>query len=315
MKEIKLIAELGTNYIFHLLAVAKNNYDNSYSRKYASSISNKHREILQKFKERLNFANGNAGDLVEYLIFFPAYLGLNSQNDLERYFGLIKKAAHGRPEGFIKEYREKISERKWLPKIDDRWFEMLHEKLEEIEMLKEVYIDNFTTYKNLVWPYEFPQMKKKADRLNEKLKGLNLIEKWEKVTGKSFKAKKYEIVLVSAIEGGPNANSLGYSKNVFYSESESSFMIDFISHEVGTHILSDVAFEFFQALSTKPEKMAEFYGAYECIAQFFNSLVLNRELSYDLKQFNSERYISAFRELYSVGINAPKELLMKTLET
>jgi hypothetical protein len=309
VKEIKLIPELGNNYIFHLLAVAKINYDNSYSRRYASSISNKHREILLKFKERLSFANGNAGDLVEYFIFFPAYLGLNSQNDLERYFDLIEIATHGRPEDFIKEYRGKISERKWLPEINDKWFETLRTKIEEIGTLKEVYISNFTTYKNLVWPYEFPQMKEKSDKLKEKLKMLDLIKKWEQITGIEFKAESYEIVLVSAIEGGPDANSLGYSRNVFYSGSESGFMLDFISHEVGTRIFSDVTFELFKTLSSKPEKIAEFYRAYECLAQFFNSLVLNRKPCYDLKQFNSEHYISAYKELYTSGDKNPKDLL------
>ena len=309
MKKIKLNPELGPNYIFHLLSVSKINYDNGYSRKYESSISRKHRKILQKFKESLSFANGNAGDLVEYMIFFPAYLGLNSQNDFERYFDLIRKAAHGRSEDFVKEYSERISKRKWLPEINDRWFETLRTKVEGIEELKEVYIGNFTTYKNQIWPYELSQMEEKSDELSKKLKRLDLIKKWEQITGSDFKAESYEIILVSAIEGGPNANSLGYSRNVFYSGSENGFILDFISHEVGTHILSDALFEFLKSPSIESEKMAEFYSAYECLSQFLNSLVLNRKLSYDLKQFNSKHYISVYKKLYNDGVKKPKDLL------
>ena len=182
-------------------------------------------------------------------------------------------------------------------------------KVEGIEELKEVYIGNFTTYKNQIWPYELSQMEEKSDELSKKLKRLDLIKKWEQITGSDFKAESYEIILVSAIEGGPNANSLGYSRNVFYSGSENGFILDFISHEVGTHILSDALFEFLKSSSIESEKMAEFYSAYECLSQFLNSLVLNRKLSYDLKQFNSKHYISVYKKLYNDGVKKPKDLL------
>ncbi|AKI97348.1 hypothetical protein [Kosmotoga pacifica] len=315
MKSIKTSLEIGTNYIFHLLSIARINYDNNYSHKYESTVSEKHREVLQKFKDRLSFANGNAGDLVEYMVFFPAYLGFNSQSDFERYFQLIKKAAQGRREEFFQEYGTKISERKWLPEIDNKWFEALHSMTEEIKILEEVYIENFTNYKDLVWPYEFLQMKEKSDELNEKLKKLDLIKSWEKITGSEFKAKEYEIVLVSAIEGGPNANSLGYNKNVFFSGAKTNWMLDFISHEVGTHIMADFALKLFKAPMIEPERMAEFYSAYECLSQFLNSLVLNRAPLYDLKCFRSEYYIPAYQELYNNGVRKPEDLLKAILNS
>lgn len=59
-------------------------------------------------------------------------------------------------------------------------------------------------------------------------------------TGFTWKYPSYEIVLCSALKDGPQANSLGYERNTFYHDYDLGWTTDFISHEVGTHIMMKI---------------------------------------------------------------------------
>lgn len=322
MKRVVTTIEKGTNYIFHLLASAGINFDNEYTTRYSRIVKNEHQKLLEEHKEALSFLNGSAGDLVEHMIFFPAYLNLDSQKKLAEYFGLLSASVvEGQEEHFLKRYSDYIERRNfWIPEINSGWFEKIRKSAKLIEQLGNVYIENFPTYESVVWPEQLKKLREKSAIINRELGGLNLIERWEKLTGIDFKVTEYQIVLVSAIEGGPNANSLGYDRNVFYSDTDLNWTIDFISHEVGTHIMADFGMPLMKKHlldpgATDPGWAQRFYMAYECLAQFYNSIVLGREPNYDLKNFNSGEYLKFYRELYKSGIKSGEELLKAAIKT
>jgi hypothetical protein len=202
------------------------------------------------------------------------------------------------------------------------WFEKIKNKVSLIKRLGEIYEKNFHTYEKEVWPKEKERLEKKAKEINQELKNLNLIERWEKITGIDFKVTEYQIVLVSAIKNGPNANSLGYDRNVFYSENDLEWTIDFISHEIGTHIMFDIAKEFMKEMyvetnsniDEKAQKFQRFYKTYECLAQFYNTIVLKRNLNYDLTIFESDKYISFYQKLYTTGVKLYDKLIKAAME-
>jgi hypothetical protein len=224
---------------------------------------------------------------------------------------------------FIKKYNDYIKRRKlWFPEINSVWFEKIKNKVSLIKRFGEIYEENFHAYEKEVWSKEKERLEKKAKEINQKLKNLNLIEHWEKITGIDFKVSEYQIVLVSAIKNGPNANSLGYDRNVFYSENDLKWTIDFISHEVGTHIMFDIAKEFMKEMyfetnsniDEKAQKFQRFYKAYECLAQFYNTMVLKRKLNYDLTIFESNKYISFYHKLYTTGVKSYDKLIKAAMD-
>ncbi|QTA38567.1 hypothetical protein JYK00_03375 [Thermosipho ferrireducens] len=324
MKRVVATVEKGVNYIFHVLTVSGVNFQNDYTKKYVSTIDSEDLKFLKENREFLTFQNGAASELVDPLIFFPAYLNLDSKEKLEKYFKLLVRGLREDSKNdFLKEYEVHIEKRKyWFPEIDSIWFEKIKNKAKFIEKMGLIYVKNFSAYESLVWPDESKKLQEKAEIINRELEMLNLIERWENITKLNFKFDKYQIVLVSSIEGGPNANSLGYDRNVFYYATDLGWLIDFVSHEVGTHILIDFGLPIIKKFisnheepaQTEIKKFQEFYMAYECLAQFYNSIVLDKKLSYDLKQFNSNRYLKIYQELYDSGKNSAGDMLGAALK-
>ncbi|MDK2886467.1 MAG: hypothetical protein PWP54_1025 [Thermosipho sp. (in: thermotogales)] len=324
MKQVVAVVDKGTNYVFHILAASGVNFYSDYTEKYSNTLKRKDLDFLRRHKKLLSFQNGNASELVDPIIFFPAYLNLDSQEKIKEYFNLLLDALIKDEMPFIKKYHDYIKRRMlWVPEINSVWFEKIKDKVSLIEKLGKIYIENFHTYEKEVWPKEKERLEKVAKEINKKLRKLNLIECWEKLTGIDFKVSEYQIVLVSAIKNGPNANSLGYDRNVFYSENDIELTIDFISHEVGTHIMFDSVKTFMEkmflntntTMDDKTKKFQRFYKAYECLAQFFNTKILGEELNYNLSNFESEKYLSFYSKLYKSGTKSHDKMLKAAMET
>jgi hypothetical protein len=134
-----------------------------------------------------------------------------------------------------------------------------------------------------VWPRERPALEAAADCLNSRLAATDLLGRWEEVTGIEFRAPRYDFVLSSAIENGPNANSLGYERTLFRPGPDLAWAVQFMSHEVGTHVLIEV----FRA-AMPHHTFDRLYRAYECLARFYNRRVLNEPLVYTLPGYDCE---------------------------
>ncbi|ONN27361.1 hypothetical protein XJ44_04010 [Thermosipho affectus] len=325
MKKVVATVEKGVNYIFHVFAASGVNFQNDYTKDYSCFLRKEDLEFLKMNREILSFQNGTASKLVDPLIFFPAYLNLDSEEKLQKYFYLLLKALKRRTkEDFLREYADYVKKRRfWFPEINDEWFKNIEDKAELIEKVGKIYKENFSSYESMVWPDVSRKLEEKAKVVNQELEKLDLIRSWEEVTGIDFKFGEYQIVLVFSIENGPNANSLGYDRNVFYSGSRLDWLLDFISHEVGTHILIDLGLPMIKKfisndrLQTQAEvkQFQQFYMAYECLPQFYNTMVLAKELTYDLIQFKSDKYLRIYGELYDTGKYSAKEMLEIAMES
>ncbi|SHH27888.1 hypothetical protein [Thermosipho atlanticus] len=324
MKQIVVLFDKGTNYIFHILAASGINFYSDYTEKYSKTLKSAHLEFLIGHKALLSFQNGHASELVDPIIFFPAYLNLDSQEKIKEYFDLLLNALIRDEVPFIKKYRDFIEKRTlWTPEINSGWFNKIKDKVSLIEKLGEIYIENFQTFETEVWPKEREKLIEVAEELNKRLKKLNLIKRWEELVGIDFKVPEYQIILVFAIKNGPNANSLGYDRNVFYSGNNLKWTIDFISHEVGTHIMfngikqfmEEIFFETDTDMNDKAQKFQRLYKAYECLAQFYNTKILGKQLSYNLSNFESDKYLSFYHKLYESGIRTYNKMLKVAMET
>lgn len=152
-----------------------------------------------------------------------------------------------------------------------------------------------------------------ADELNAYFSTRDLIGKWEEVTGKTWRRPNYQIRLCAALQRGPQANSLAYDVNTFYYVQDMEWMKDFISHEVGTHILIDDNREVMR--SDKYDQWLVYRG-FENLARFFNFMVLGKERLYEMgPHYSVIEFERIYREVAAgeIGIT-PRELLVKGIE-
>lgn len=107
------------------------------------------------------------------------------------------------------------------------------------------------------------RLEPRARRLRARLAQLELVARWERATGLAFKTPTYEIALCVACEGGPDAVSAGYDRNHLFYGRDLPYLVQFVSHETGTHILIDT---YTQAMASGHHDPPTVYAAYESLA-------------------------------------------------
>lgn len=314
-KQIIAVVEKCPNYIFHLLAVAKVGFYSDYADQYKDSVPPEDIAYIQKHGHLLSFGAGSSGELVAIMISFPSYINLKSTDAFEEYFSLLDSGFQTNDFqpflGRYAPYNERLNS--WFP-IEEEYLRSITKYKEVIAALAKIYLRNYATYENKVWDVEKVKLKNVASKINDYFENRDIISKWESVTGKEFKFDNYYIVLCSAIKNGPDANSLGYERNVFYHDARLGYMTQFISHETGTHILIDVLKE---VHNSKKFENGVLYGGYQGLAKFYNTIILrNKNLEYNMPQFYDKEYLEIYAAIYNENQNlTATNLLVKGIET
>ena len=309
-KRLVAVAEKGPNYLFHLMAVARAGFDSEYADRYREAVAPADLSFLEASRGRLSFQDGRTGDLANLAILLPAYLSLESGEALREYFGLLDRALGGHAGPFLERYGTHLARLDdWVLRVDGPWLSSQAAAREVLRTMGAVYARNFPGYEAEVWPRERAAIEPVAARFNAHFAGSDVIGRWERLTGRTFKTDTYEIVLVSAIENGPNANSLGYERNVFWSGLDFGYMTQFASHETGTHLLIDMVKEL---MGSPPGVDFDIvYRAYENLARFYNTLVLGASDIYEMpERYHGKEFDRVYRSLYAENSNrSPEEML------
>lgn len=296
------------------MAVAEAGFTSDYADIYRRSISSEDASCIMKYKNLLFLQSGSLGELVPVEILFPSYINLRSADAFEEYFFLLDLGLRTENfEAFLKGYasfNDKLTA--WLP-IEKKYLNSIRKHRETTAALGKVYIRNYPAHEKEVWQKEKTKLARVAAKINNYFKSQDLISRWETLTRTRFKFSNYHIVLCSAIKNGPNANALGYDRNVFYHDMPFEEMTQSISHETGTHILIDI----YKEISRLNRfDSALLYGAYECLAKFYNTIILDkRNLRYQMPYFHEKEYLGIYHEMFQRDPNmAPRELLIAGVE-
>ncbi|MFH1453092.1 MAG: hypothetical protein ABIH00_03815 [Armatimonadota bacterium] len=318
-RQVTVAIKKGPSYVFHVMAVSKLGFDSDYAVIYKDTVVDEDKYFLQKYDELLTFKDGKCGDLVQIAVFFPAYINLETREDFKEYFSLLKKGFKVNDfTDFLTRYASFIEKLKVWPfkqnRIDNDYLKSLSKHRDIIYEMEDIYLRNYGVYYQRLWEVEKGKMFDVAKIINDRLKHSkyeNLIFKWEKTTGKKFKTDDYYIILSRAIKNGPSAISLGYDQNVLFYDFSYELMMKYISHETGAHILIDI---FADMIKKGDYSFAEVYNAYECLAAFYNSKILNTSVYYLPSSYEPGEYESIYSKLYNEnpGIS-PEALLTKGL--
>lgn len=315
-KPIIINTRFGPNYLWHIMAVAKIGYDSEYSDLYRDTIIPDDLKYIESKKSLLAFKEGEGGELTGFFGMLPAWLNLESKSDFEKYFNtLILALQNGSLSPFVETFKDadwsdlffsEFIKRDNIPKGNE-------ELITVSQKLASIYLNNFDSYIDKVWPIAESSMNSRAKELNNIFEATDYIAKWENFLGIPFEANQYEIVLCYANKNGPDYNSLGYDSNLFYYDKPFKKTCQFLSHEIGTHILIKIVFK----LSNEPDlDFSKLYSAYENLSMFYNKIILDRDkLEYNLSEhMNEEYYQTEYKKLYKKNLN-PESMIRSVLDS
>ncbi|MDH7604128.1 MAG: hypothetical protein QHH13_04435 [Melioribacter sp.] len=317
------------NYILHMYCLAgigEYKLNTEYYERYHSYIDTNDLSILKKFESRLFFGDGKAGEFAFFCFFLPSYLELSNKKEFVEYYRILIKALElNNFNEFLQKFKIDtedfiLSNIKFFLNLPDS----LHKKLikplnEEFKTVAEVFIRNIDSYEKYIWPHQRKEIQEKISHWNKVFKDNNLIQRWENFTGLKF-SKDYQIFLCYPNKKGPSANSMSVDKNMFYYNFHEDFFFDFVSHEIGTHLLFPLVWTNDEIKKYIQYNASKVYKAVESLCQFYNKKILNKEkLSYNWYDYNADDYEKIFSKYFSKEISQQKinmhiYLLIKGLE-
>lgn len=312
-KKVITVLEEGANYIFHILALAKIGYDNDYAEVYKDSLNINDLRYLELNKFLLEFDNGNRGALTSLYIFLSSKLNLDSQDKINEYFNLLVEAIKTKNVNkFYERYKTDIV---YLEKMWGQWWEYNAVKSievegsaweQEAEKIADIIKSNFEKYDEYVWPKEKEKIKMVANEVEVILSKMDIIKDIEKCVGLTYDEESFKILLCSANENGPDANDLGYDKNLHYFGRDKDVIIHFVVHEIIVRILIPIR----NKLCSNYEGVdnATIYKALEMLAEFYTTRVLNDGIKMKWYKEFLELYEDEYRK--DSSITAEKLLIL-----
>jgi hypothetical protein len=309
-KPIVFTRRIGPNYLWHLLAVARIGYDSDYAERFAATVETEHIQVLERYASRLAFANDQGGDLTGFFTFLPSWLHVDSPSELARYFEVLRGCCRS---GSLRAFEEAFGSADWsdpfMRHVPGIVLSMAPDDLSAVDELSRVYMENYDRYADVVWPEAYSAMEKRETDLQAWADRRDYVAAWEATFSTEFIAPKYEIVLCYSNSNGPDYNSLGYSGNLFYYDKDCERTWQFVSHEVGTHLLYSTMLA---ASQEESHSRASLYRAYEVMAMFFNRRVLGLpELAYDMPaSYRHDELLRLYSETFREGMS-PAVLLRR----
>lgn len=311
-KRVITVVEKGVNYIFHTLSVAKIGYDSDYAEAYKDSINKKDLDFLILNKSFLEFANGNSGQLTWLYIFLPCKLNLDTEDKINEYFDLLVESIKIKnTKKFYERYKVDII---YLEKMWGQWWEycVLNniegtglQCSEEAERIANIIKNNFRSYEKCVWPKEEEKMKKVSEEVTKIINNMNIISDIEKIMGLTYEEEFFKIALCSANGNGPDANDLGYNKNLHFYGRSIEGIIHFAVHEIIIRLIIPIRNKL--CMEHKNVDSETIYKAVEMLAEFYTVKVLNDGIKME--------WYKEFLELYEATYKKDSAITIENLLT
>lgn len=240
-KGIIVVATENSNYVYHMLSVAKCGYDNAYGDTYKELYQQDDLEILRKNAIAITVAGGeHEGSLYGPIVAEAAALD-DSESIVDYYQNILENA-----ESIAKECGE---------------------QKDTVEALASVFIKYFKIYDNEIWPEEHEKIEAHVELYQKTFDEMDLVSQWEVKLG--YQAKEdFHVMLVDSLENGPEAILIADDKDIFticdpeYAEMK----INFISHELGVSIIKQNGFYGI----TDTSELLKYYDIFESVAEYYN---------------------------------------------
>ncbi|MGD8782347.1 MAG: hypothetical protein PVH88_25725 [Ignavibacteria bacterium] len=322
--EIIFKTNLINNYLLHIFCVAEIGEfksDSDYAEKYKFTVDSTDLIKLKNNEENLAFADGKAGKFTYFCFFLPSYLELNNKEEFIQYYAILQKSLETND---FQEFMEKysiptddpfISENLnfWLNIPDSIHQQMVAPVNDEFKKVSEIFIKNLDSYEKHVWPHAKEELENQIRYYTKLFKKEKFIQKWENFTKLKFGAD-YQIFLTYSNKKGPNANSMSFDKNMFYYNFSDQRILDFVNHEIGTHLIVPLFWNDKRIEPYFAEDFSKVYNAIEVLCLFYNKKIFNKDsLGYNMNDYDADEYEKIYNKYYTEEISHI-DLLLKGIE-
>jgi len=305
MNKIKTKVSKETNYIYHMLSVAKCGYDNAYGDKYMSLHSQADLKTLKDNEPLITVKGGeHCGELYHHVVSMPASLDAEAM----LYYDSLKHLFEtGNVEENIKQYEPLY--KLFLPTNDPNFAEMTrdfynhYKKYHSIVPLCEIMTRNYPIYCNKVWKETEKELLPYAKDIEDIFNKSELSAKLESLTNEQLKSD-FIATFCNSLDGGAECIDISENQDVFGIAKDYEWAASIISHEFIIFLLK-------QALvNTTAFKDMKYWPHTEGLAEFYLSLAGRRAGFKECQDI-----INFYEELYQgdATLTAP-DLYTKAIE-
>lgn len=276
--KIKFITSSDTNYVFHMLSVAKCGYDNEYGDKYKNLYPQEDLAILKKHEFLITVCGGqHRGALYGILVCEPACAKVSAK---KYYTNLLIKTTHNDIPHTLKEYSKIICE------------------------ICNIMIKHYDSFISNIWENEYRKINEYIPLVQHLFEESVFTEKAENMIGVSLPNHLFTATLVSSVKDGAEAIDISNEQDVFGIERSPIDAFYFVGHKFIIYLLFDALKEenAFKELNT--------WDITEGLAEYYLKQILG-----DTRFFNSQReYVDFFEQINTLNNLSAVELYRQALK-
>ena len=284
MNKIRFAANQDTNYVFHMLAVAKCGYDNEYSAKYCALYPTEDLAVIKRHEDLLTVCGGqHCGQLFDLMVSQPACARVSAK---AYYHGLIL-LGNEILNGSIPEYVDKS----------------LIPYTEIIIELSKIMVKHYDDYIETIWEHEKAKIEEYIPELSNLFESTLFSEKAENLVG-LLESDSFTATLVTSVAGGAEAIDISNEQDVFGIERTHTDAFYFIGHEFIIYLLM------------KALRHANAFNSFEtwCLTEGLAEYYLKRIMG-DTRFFNQQQqYVAFYEELSNSNALSASALYEAALE-
>lgn len=291
------------NFVSSIYSVGEVGFGKDPQLKYVD-MTPSDKEVLQQSADLIRFGNGKSGAFVFATYFLPCYLDISTASEYAVFVADLKQALLANDFApFLKRYPVDFtdvfmaSKRSFFSQSSTDWEKKTKPLLERYFKVLDIFVKYAAPYESQFWPEDRSKLQERANHFNAYFEKENLIGKWEQLLGVPF-GRDYRIYLCRHNSYGPDANSICFDRNIFNGFKYENMVVDFVSHEVGTHMLYKAAWLDDDLKVQRKENYEVFYAAFESLAMFYNAKILGKHLSYDMEYFRGAEFTEIYNNIY-----------------
>lgn len=279
MNKIRFIANKDTNYVFHMLSVAKCGYDNTYGNHYKHLYPKEDLAVLKKNEELITVCGGeHCGVLYGMIVAEPACAKISAKG---YYTELIRMA-----------------ENKQVPKELEKYIEIVCQ-------ISEVMIKHYDSYIDTIWNIENKKICEYIPEVLDLFEKSKFTEKAEEIVGCSLASDFFTATFVTSVENGAEAIDISKEQDLFGIVRTPIDAFYFIGHEFIIYLL-------FEALKHENAfKEFDTWDITEGLSEFYLKQVMGDTHIFDRHQ----KYVDYFEKCCRSEKLTVVELYKKGLET
>ena len=237
MNTLRFIANPDTNYVFHMLSVARVGYDNAYGARFRSDYPEEDLAVLKGYEELLTVCGGeHCGELYHMMVTLPACA---EQSAKEYYTDLLDEAISGPVPPEAEVYRPIVAD------------------------ICRVMIRHYDDYVARIWPGQEADIRRYIPQVEARFASSDFTARAVELVGCGLPGETFTATMVTSVENGAEAIDISKQLDVFGIVRNPVDAFYFIGHEFIIYLLKNALKDenAFRAFETWPitEGMAEYY--------------------------------------------------------